>query len=65
MSSREVIKLLLADGWREVAHHTPGSHRQFRHEEKKGKVTVPEHGSRDIPIGTLKSIGKQSGLVLA
>ncbi|PWL59058.1 MAG: addiction module toxin, HicA family [Desulfovibrionaceae bacterium] len=64
MSCREVIKRLLEDGWTEVKPRTPGSHRQFRHPVKKGKVTVPEHGARDIPIGTLKKIEKQSGLKL-
>jgi predicted RNA binding protein YcfA (HicA-like mRNA interferase family) len=40
-----------------------GSHVQFRHPIKKGRVTVP-HPERDVPIGTLKSIEKQSGLKL-
>ena len=40
-----------------------GSHVQFTHPIKKGRVTVP-HPKRDIPIGTLKSIEKQSGLKL-
>jgi predicted RNA binding protein YcfA (HicA-like mRNA interferase family) len=40
-----------------------GSHVQFRHPTKTGRVTVP-HPERDIPIGTLKSIEKQSGLKL-
>jgi predicted RNA binding protein YcfA (HicA-like mRNA interferase family) len=40
-----------------------GGHIQFRHPKKKGRVTVP-HPERDIPVGTLKSIEKQSGLKL-
>ena len=40
-----------------------GSHVQFKHPDKKGRVTVP-HPERDIPVGTLKSIEKQSGLKL-
>ena len=40
-----------------------GSHIQFKHPIKKGRVTVPHH-ARDVPIGTLKSIEKQSGLRL-
>jgi predicted RNA binding protein YcfA (HicA-like mRNA interferase family) len=59
--SREVIKRLLKDGWQEVAQS--GSHKQFKHPAKKGRVTVP-HPERDIPIGTLKSIEKQAGLKL-
>lgn len=61
MRSSDVISALKADGWFEVA--TRGSHVQFKHRDKKGRVTVP-HPKRDIPIGTLKSIEKQSGLKL-
>lgn len=64
MTSREIIKRLLENGWVEVKPRTPGSHRQFRHPERNGKITVQEHGARDIPVGTLKSIEKQSGLKL-
>ena len=61
MSSREVIRQLLEDGWYEVAQ--VGSHMQFRHPIKAGRVTVP-HPKRDLPIGTLKSIEKQAGVKL-
>jgi predicted RNA binding protein YcfA (HicA-like mRNA interferase family) len=61
MSSREVIQTLRQDGWYEVAHE--GSHKQFKHATKKGRVTVP-HPVRDIPIGTLKSIEKQANIKL-
>jgi predicted RNA binding protein YcfA (HicA-like mRNA interferase family) len=61
MKSREVIAALVADGWYEVAQK--GSHVQFKHKTKPGRVTVP-HPQRDIPIGTLRSIEKQSGLKL-
>ncbi len=59
MRSRDVIKLLEADGWKEVARK--GSHAQFRHPVKKGRVTVPDP-KRDLPIGTLRSIEKQAGV---
>jgi predicted RNA binding protein YcfA (HicA-like mRNA interferase family) len=59
MRSRDVIKLLEANGWKEVARK--GSHAQFRHPAKKGRVTVPDP-RRDVPIGTLRSIEKQSGM---
>ena len=59
MRSRDVIKLLEADGWKEVARK--GSHAQFKHPIKKGRVTVPDP-KRDLPIGTLRSIEKQSGI---
>ena len=61
MRSREIIAALTKGGWREVARK--GSHVQFKHPTKPGRVTVP-HPERDIPIGTLKSIEKQSGLKL-
>ena len=61
MNSREVIRRLEADGWFEVAQR--GSHKQFRHPDKPGRVTVP-HPSRYIPIGTLRSIERQSGVSL-
>jgi predicted RNA binding protein YcfA (HicA-like mRNA interferase family) len=59
MRSRDVIKLLEADGWKEVARK--GSHAQFKHPVKKGRVTVPDP-KRDVPVGTLRSIEKQSGI---
>ena len=61
MNSRELIKLLKADGWFEVAQ--VGSHKQFKHAVKAGRVTVP-HPKRDIPPGTLKSIEKQAVIKL-
>jgi predicted RNA binding protein YcfA (HicA-like mRNA interferase family) len=61
MRSQEIIKVLQGDGWIQVSQK--GSHVQFKHPAKKGRVTVP-HPKRDIPIGTLKSIERQSGLKL-
>jgi len=59
MDSRDVIKALIADGWIEVAR--VGSHAQFKHAMRSGRVTVP-HPRKDLPLGTLRSIEKQSGL---
>lgn len=59
MDSRKLIKTLKQHGWYEVAK--VGSHTQFRHPEIRGPVTVP-HTKKDIPIGTLKSIERQSGI---
>jgi predicted RNA binding protein YcfA (HicA-like mRNA interferase family) len=59
--SRDIIKQLQKDGWYEV--NQVGSHKQFKHPTKNGRVTVP-HPNRDIPIGTLKSIEKQAGVKL-
>ncbi len=58
-SSREVIKMLLKDGWYEVS--CVGDHHQYKHPTKPGRVTIT-HPRKDIPIGTLKNIEKQSGL---
>ena len=61
MDSRSVIQQLKRDSWYEV--NQAGSHLQFKHPEKPGRVTVP-HPKRDIPFGTLKSIEKQAGIKL-
>jgi len=61
MNSREVIRRLKEDGWFEVKQ--VGSHKQFKHSTKKGRVTVP-YPKRDIPIGTLKSVERQAGIRL-
>lgn len=63
MTSKEIIKLLKEDGWYEVLPRTSGSHRHFRHNTKTGKTTVPDP-KKEIPLATLKSIEKQSGLKL-
>lgn len=61
MDSREIIKKLKDDGWYQVG--TTGSHHHFKHLEKKGKVTVP-HPKKDLPLKTLISIEKQTGIKL-
>ncbi len=58
-SSRKVISFLEKDGWYEVA--CVGSHHQFKHKTKTGRVTVP-HPKHKLPIGTVKSIFKQAGI---
>jgi predicted RNA binding protein YcfA (HicA-like mRNA interferase family) len=60
MKISEVLRLLQADGWFLVA--TRGSHRQFKHPTKSGRVTVPGKPSDDLAAGTLNSILKQAGL---
>lgn len=59
MDSASIIKKIKADGWFLV--HTVGSHYQFRHPTKPGKVTVP-HPKKDLPLPTQRSILKQAGL---
>ena len=57
---KELIKLLERDGW--SLARTRGSHRQYRHSNKPGCVTVAGKPSADIPPGTLRSALKQAGL---
>jgi predicted RNA binding protein YcfA (HicA-like mRNA interferase family) len=57
---RDVIKQIEADGWK--LHATKGSHRQYKHPTKLGRVTVPGHPADDVATGTLRSILKQAGL---
>ncbi|MCG8562174.1 MAG: type II toxin-antitoxin system HicA family toxin [Hyphomicrobiales bacterium] len=59
--SRSVIRKLEQEGWHRVGQ--TGSHVHLKHPEKSGKVTVP-HPVKDLPIGTLKSIEKASGVDL-
>jgi predicted RNA binding protein YcfA (HicA-like mRNA interferase family) len=61
MNSSEIIRALERDGWKLV--RITGSHHHFRHPVKLGITTVP-HPRRDVPVGTLRSIEKQSGLKL-
>lgn len=57
---RDVIRRLEEDGWRLAV--TKGSHRQFKHPTKPGRVTVPGKLSDDLAPGTLDSILKQAGM---
>ena len=57
-TSRELIRMLLDDGWEAVAQS--GSHRQFRHPSKPGRVTVPAD-KNSIPQGTVRSVYRQAG----
>ena len=59
MDRHYVMRALEGDGWVDVARK--GSHAQFKHPAKTGRVTVP-HPKRDLPLGTLRSIEKQSDL---
>jgi predicted RNA binding protein YcfA (HicA-like mRNA interferase family) len=61
MNSREVLRRLKADGW--TVTRVKGSHHQLIHPTKPGVVTV-KHPAKDFPIGTLKSMEKQSGVML-
>jgi predicted RNA binding protein YcfA (HicA-like mRNA interferase family) len=60
MKVGELLKLIKRDGWYLVA--TRGSHEQYKHDTKPGRVTVAGKPSDDLAPGTLKSILKQAGL---
>lgn len=60
MKVRDVIHMIEADGWYLVTIR--GSHRQYKHPTKPGKVTVAGHPKIDVPKGTLAEILRQSGL---
>ena len=61
MKVRDVIKLLEGDGWYLVA--MKGSHRQYKHPTKSGRVTIAGHAGDDLAPGTLNSILKQAQLL--
>lgn len=60
MKVSEVLRMLIDNGWVLVA--TRGSHRQFKHPSKSGRVTVAGKPGDDLAPGTLNSILKQSEL---
>jgi predicted RNA binding protein YcfA (HicA-like mRNA interferase family) len=57
---RVIIKLIERDGWRQVGQR--GSHRQFEHPTKSGKVTVPGHRNGDVGPEMRANILRQAGL---
>ena len=60
MKVRDVLKLIEDDGWHQVTQK--GSHRQFKHPVKTGRVTVAGHPSQDMDKGTFNNILKQADL---
>lgn len=60
MKVRDVIRLIENDGWYLV--RTKGSHRQFKHPDKPGIVTVSGNLGKEMPPGTLNSVLKQAQL---
>ena len=58
-SSRQVIRIIEADGWYEIS--CVGSHHQFKHLTKPGRVTIP-HPKKTLPLGTVKNIFRQAGI---
>ncbi len=61
MKVKEIIEVIEKDGWYIVRQK--GSHRQYKHDKKRGLVTIPIHRlSDDLPKGLENSILKQAGL---
>jgi predicted RNA binding protein YcfA (HicA-like mRNA interferase family) len=62
MNAKQVERIIKKEGWELKTQK--GSHQQFVHAQKKGKVTIPIHGKKEINLKTLKSIFKQAGINL-
>ena len=60
MKTREIIRIIEMDGW--YFHSQKGSHAQYKHPAKPGRVTVPMHGSKELSKSDVHSILKQAGL---
>ena len=60
MKVRDALNMIEADDWYLVSMR--GSHRQYKHPVKAGRVTIAGHPSHDLSLGTLNSILKQAGL---
>lgn len=58
MKVRELIRVIEKDGW--TLHSQKGSHRQYKHQQKAGRVTIPGHPGDDVHPKTLASILKQA-----
>jgi predicted RNA binding protein YcfA (HicA-like mRNA interferase family) len=56
----EMERIILADGW--VFKNQTGSHRNYVHPSKSGKVTIPFHKGKDLSKKTENYILKQAGL---
>ena len=60
MKIRDIIKKIESDGWFQIA--MTGSHRQYKHPAKPGRVTIAGHPNHDLAPGTLNSVLKQAQL---
>jgi len=59
MKVRDILRRLQEEGW--YLHASRGSHRQYKHPTKPGRVTVPGKPGHELAPGTLNSIFKQAG----
>ena len=60
MKIRDIIEIIEKDGWHQV--YQKGSHRQYKHPRKPGRVTIAGHPGDDLAPGTLNSVFKQAGI---
>jgi predicted RNA binding protein YcfA (HicA-like mRNA interferase family) len=60
MKVRAIIRLIEADGWYRIK--AKGGHRQYKHPEKRGRVTVPGQMNEELDKKTEKSVLRQAGL---
>ncbi len=60
MKVRDIIKMIEDDGWYIVV--TRGSHRQYKHPTKLGRVTIASNLNHEVAPGTMNSILKQAKL---
>ena len=58
---RDMIKLVETNGWEQVGQ--VGSHRQYEHPAKPGRVTISGKLSSDVHPKTERSILRQAGLI--
>lgn len=54
MNARQLETILRRNGFELVSQK--GSHRKWRHAGRRSQVVVPDHGGRELPLGTLRSI---------
>jgi len=60
LKPREMERIILADGW--ILKNQEGSHRNYTHPIKPGKVTIPFHQGKELNKKTENSIRRQAGL---
>lgn len=60
MNAKEILKKATKNGWEVKSQR--GSHMKLIHRHKEQTVIIPNHGAKDIPIGTANKILKQLGL---
>ena len=60
MKSKQVEQILRRNGFQLISQE--GTHRKWRHLERRQQVIVPQHAGRDLPIGTLRQIFVHAGI---